>query len=168
MGALGKDVENQGRSVEHLDLEGFFEVALLGGRQFVIKDDGRDAFVFGKAAHVFQLAGADVVRGKAFETLAFDVDDSRAGALSEGAEFLKGLIERPCGPPALDGGPDEERTLTRPSGLVPVRSGLAAVASFAHLPPLSARPSANLGGASCVQVYEARAGSDCKSYKHRP
>ena len=38
-GARGEDVEDQLAAVEHLDAEGLFEVAALGGVEVVVEDD---------------------------------------------------------------------------------------------------------------------------------
>lgn len=39
-GMLGEDVQNEGCTIEDLDLQGLLQVTLLGGAEFVVEDDG--------------------------------------------------------------------------------------------------------------------------------
>src|SRR5438045_669791 len=39
-GALGENIEDQGRAIENLTIENLFEVAALGGGEFIIENDG--------------------------------------------------------------------------------------------------------------------------------
>ena len=93
LGPLREDVQNQRRSIQNLDLERFFEIALLGWRQLVIEDDGGYLFITGETKHLFEFAAAHVVRGESIESLALNGHNSCAGALRKGIELFKGLIE---------------------------------------------------------------------------
>ena len=58
-GALGKDVENQLAAVDDLEIQGFFQVTLLGGGQVVVKDDRAGAGFHRQLLHLSDLAGTD-------------------------------------------------------------------------------------------------------------
>ena len=45
LGALGKDVEDEARAVERLDLDGFLDKGDLFGREVIIKDDEADVIL---------------------------------------------------------------------------------------------------------------------------
>ena len=52
-GALGENIQNQRRAVEHLAVEDFFQVAALRGGKLVVEDDGIDVVL---AAELGELA----------------------------------------------------------------------------------------------------------------
>lgn len=72
-GALGKNIENQRGAIEHLAVKDFFQVAALGGREFVIEDDRIDI-------------GLPAVGG---EDIGFAFADERGGA--GGGHFLDAI-----------------------------------------------------------------------------
>ena len=53
-------IQNQRGAINHLDLEGRFQVALLGWRQLVVADNHVGAFCFQQLLQFLQLALADV------------------------------------------------------------------------------------------------------------
>ena len=60
--ALGKDVEDEARAVERLDLDGLLDEGNLLGREVVVKDDKADVVVLDKIDNFFEFALADVGR----------------------------------------------------------------------------------------------------------
>ena len=59
LGAAGKDGQNQADAVEYAALQDFFEIALLGGGEFVVEDDEVDVFVLHGLRPFFGFAAAD-------------------------------------------------------------------------------------------------------------
>ena len=67
---LRKDIENQLSPVENLALEGFFEVAALRGRKFVVENDGINVVLSAPFAEFSCLARAYIgPRNRRFELL---------------------------------------------------------------------------------------------------
>ncbi len=58
-GALGEDIEDQPRAVDHATLEDSFEVTLLTGREDVIENHQIDLFGLDQVAQLLDLATAD-------------------------------------------------------------------------------------------------------------
>ncbi|MCY1173628.1 hypothetical protein D9M73_137950 [compost metagenome] len=58
-GALGENIENQTRAVDHATLENTFEVTFLTGREDVIENHQIDLFGLDQVAQLFDLAAAD-------------------------------------------------------------------------------------------------------------
>ncbi len=60
-GMAGKDIEDQRRAVDDLDLlaQHLFQLALLAGREFVVKDDDIGAQLDDQQLELFELARAD-------------------------------------------------------------------------------------------------------------
>ena len=56
--AAGEDGQNQADAVEYAALQGFFEIALLGGGEFVVEDDEIDVFVLHGLRPFFGLAAS--------------------------------------------------------------------------------------------------------------
>ena len=92
-GALGKDIKDEGGAVQDLALEGFFEVAGLGGGKFVVEDDGIDVVIAAELGEFGGFAFADVGGGVGvFEFLGGGAGDFTAGGLGEFGELLEGFL----------------------------------------------------------------------------
>jgi len=93
LGTFGEDVEDEGRAVEDLDVEGVFQMALLRGTELVVEDD--DGVVDSGALRLYlrQLAFADVVAGMdAPQLLDGAGDDAGAGGIGEEGELIEGAL----------------------------------------------------------------------------
>ena len=87
-GALGEDVQDERRAVEDLALEDLFQVAALGGRQFVIENHGVDVLLAAGGGEFIRLAAADErSRGGHVELLRAAADDVAAGRRGQLAQF---------------------------------------------------------------------------------
>ena len=103
VGVLREDIEDEGGAVENLDVERLLEVALLGGAEFVVEDDGGVVQFGGLGDDLFELALADVggraALGQVLDGLA---DDFSAGGAGEEGEFFEGGFGAPAA--AVSGG----------------------------------------------------------------
>ena len=95
LGAQREDVENQRSAIDHPAFEQAFEVALLAGRQFVVKDD-QIGFVGAQGfGQLGRLALANIERRIGRTTLgAHHCLDVRAGAGGQQSELGQALFDR--------------------------------------------------------------------------
>ena len=90
---LGKDVQNQGRPVNDLDLDDVFQGAPLGGRQFGVDHDGVRAGGHHDVLQFLGLAGTEErARVRLGAALDDPVEDLRAGRFREGSEFAQRVL----------------------------------------------------------------------------
>ena len=76
-GTLGEDVEDQARSVDHAATQFLFQVALLGGRKFVVENGDIGTGISDGIRHLGHLAFARKERGvRAFPAPLHDGDSS--------------------------------------------------------------------------------------------
>ena len=107
-GALGEDVENQRRAIEHFALENPFQVAALRGRKFVVEDDCIDILVPAMPAKFIGLAAADESSGgRRFELLRALADDFGPGRHGEFRQFIQRIAHLPARA-TFQFGPNEE------------------------------------------------------------
>ena len=98
LGVLGEDVEDEARTVDDLGLHGFFEGALLGRREFVVRDQngvaglrlGRDQLIYLALAHV--VVGVDMAA-----VLPLRTDDFCAGGVRQACQLPYRLLGGPAG-----------------------------------------------------------------------
>ena len=123
-GAAGEHVQDEGGSVEDFDALGerALQVALLGGREFVVADDGVETDGAARLADLLQFAFADVGLGGRVEALGHRARDLRAGGVHELREFVERVAERRGGRRALDADAQEQGALAPLAGL---RGGLS-------------------------------------------
>lgn len=90
---LGEDVQDQGRTVDDLDLDDVLEVDELARAELTVADDGVRARLEDDVPQLLGLAGADV-RGRVglVATLGDTVEHERARRLREGGEFREGVL----------------------------------------------------------------------------
>ncbi len=70
LGALGKDIQNDGCSIQHLHIEQLLEIAQLGRREFVVHDNQVVFEGLLERNHLFDLAFAQIRSGhRVSETL---------------------------------------------------------------------------------------------------
>ena len=96
---LGKDVEDQCRAVDDLDLEVVLQIAQLGGGEFIVKEDDVQLQFFAQLAQLLNLAGTDVGgRVDALQILVRSADDLHPCRISELFQLIQGIleIEGPC------------------------------------------------------------------------
>ena len=97
-GPLGEDVEDQRRAIENLAVENFFQVAALGGREFVIKNDGVDLLLPALERELAGFSGADErSRDRAVQFLGAITDDGPAGGGRQFGQFVQGIAHVPSG-----------------------------------------------------------------------
>lgn len=100
---LGEDVEDQGRTVDDLDLDDVFEVDELTRAELTVADDGVRARFDDDVPQLGGLAGTDV-GGRVGLVAALDhaVEHQRARGLREGGELREGVLRVLCGPRGPD------------------------------------------------------------------
>lgn len=102
---LGEDVEDQGRTVDDLDLDDVLEVDQLAGAQFTVTDHGVGAGLDHDVPELVGLAGTDV-RGRVGLVTALDeaVEHERSRGLRERGQLGQRVVR------VLDGprGPDTD------------------------------------------------------------
>ena len=93
---LGKDVENQLGTVEHLHFKASFQIASLCRRQLVVEDDEIGLDVADDSFELFDLSGPKVRRwvGSAACLVSADRDHGSC-AFCETCEFIEALLEIP-------------------------------------------------------------------------
>jgi hypothetical protein len=90
MRALREYVENQLAAIDHADLEFVFEIARLRRAERVVENRERRALRICQLANFDGFAFADKsARVRSFQALANDSGDFRAGAFSQGFEFVE-------------------------------------------------------------------------------
>lgn len=95
---LGEDVEDQGRTVDDLDLDDVFEVDELAGAQLTVADDGVRARFEDDVPQFVCLAGADVGgRVRLVAALDHAVEHERARGLREGGQLGQRVLRVPRG-----------------------------------------------------------------------
>ncbi len=95
-GALGEDVEDQVRAVEHLGAEGLGEIALLSRGQFVLEQGEVRAPLLEQLGQFGGLAAADERRGVgAVAALMEGADDLGAGRDRQPPELVERLLRGP-------------------------------------------------------------------------
>ena len=93
-GALRKDVEDQRRAVEDLDLEDFFQVARLRGGKFIVEDDRVHRVLFAIRGELDGLALADIGGGIArLDFLRALADDFAARAPGQFGQLIERLAQ---------------------------------------------------------------------------
>ena len=107
-GVAGENIQDQGGAVDDLFADFCFEVALLGGAEFVVEDYNISFELVLEVAYFLQLALADVVGGGLFEALVDRCGNLRAGGVGELGEFVQGGLEAPGIAGALELDADEE------------------------------------------------------------
>jgi hypothetical protein len=108
--AAGEDIQNQRGSVDDHDVEGAFEVALLGRGEIVVDHDHVVRDVGAPLLDLFQLALADVGAGERVgESLRDRPDDLDVDGFGEAGQLFQRVGGRPGLTRPLDG--DQERML---------------------------------------------------------
>ena len=107
-GVAPENIQDEGGAVEDFDLQCRFQVALLGGGEFVIADDHIGAVVGQEFLQFGQFALAEVGGGDAVGALGNGGDDFGAGGAGEVAQFVQGVVEAPEGFAGLFGGDGDE------------------------------------------------------------
>jgi hypothetical protein len=83
-----EDVQDDGGPVQHLHVQHLFQISLLGGGQFVIRDDGVKVEVTLMVFHFPDLALAQIGVGLRFRKRLHDsVDYLDPGRIGEASEF---------------------------------------------------------------------------------
>ena len=96
-GALGEDVENQRRPVEHFALEHLLQVPVLCRRQFVVENDRINVLSPAVPRKFVRLAAADEGRGfRSLESLSAVADDRRPRGHRQFGQFIQGLAHLPA------------------------------------------------------------------------
>ncbi len=85
----GEYVEDEGGAVDDLFAQLFFQVALLGGAEFVVEDNDVGFEFMLEVAYLFQLALADVEGGGLASLLRHGGDHLRAGGSDQLCEFVQ-------------------------------------------------------------------------------
>jgi hypothetical protein len=117
LGAAGKDIEDQRGPVDDLDLERLFEIAKLGGWEFIVDQDDIVSKALAKFLDLVELPGTNVMRVvRMGERLSDRADDVKAGGLGELGKFFQGGCGIPIIMPPIDG--DKERPFRRGIGFV--------------------------------------------------
>src|SRR5436190_4166149 len=62
-GALAEDIQNEGGAIEHLALKDFFQIPALGGRKFIVENNGVDGVGPAKLGELLGFTLADVSAG---------------------------------------------------------------------------------------------------------
>jgi hypothetical protein len=89
-GALGEDVEDEARAVQHLGGDDLLQVLLLGGREVVVEDDGVQTLALGGLGDLLHLAAADERGGVAARPALDEGELHRAaGGLGEAPQLLQ-------------------------------------------------------------------------------
>jgi hypothetical protein len=93
LGVLGEDVQDQGRTVDDLDLDHVLELDQLARAQLTVADDGVRAGLDHDVPQLGGLAGADV-GGRVRLVAALDdaVEHERARGLREGRQLREGVL----------------------------------------------------------------------------
>ena len=95
LGALGKDIQNQLAAVHNLEPQDFFEIALLGRGQVVVKNHHSGVRGDAQLLDLGQLAAADI-RGRLHtvaQHLAHLTGHLQAGRMTQPGQFVQGLVE---------------------------------------------------------------------------
>jgi hypothetical protein len=93
LGVLTEDVEDDRRTVDHLDLHDILEGAPLAGRELGVGDHGVGADRCDDVAQLLRLAAADVCRGvRVRPALQHRVEDDRTRGLRESGELAKRIL----------------------------------------------------------------------------
>ena len=111
-GVLGKDVQDQARAIQHLDVvaQRLFQVAQLARREFVVKDDQVSLQVVAQLDQLLDLARADEGgRVEAVQPLPGLPDHLQAGGAGQLAQFDQRVLDVPAALLALQLGADEQR-----------------------------------------------------------
>ena len=99
-GALGENIQNQRRAVEHLAIEDAFEIAALGGGKLVVENDGIDLLAPAMPGKFAGFAAADEGAGdRSIEFLGAVAHDFTAGGGGQFGKLVKGITgaERAAG-----------------------------------------------------------------------
>ncbi len=125
LGPAGEDIEDQGRPVDHLDVEGLFQVPLLGGGQLGIDQHHVVAETLSQGLDLPQLALAEVrARHRVRQPLGHRPNDLDIDGLGQPGQFLQGVGCLPDLVPRLDIDRDQQGLLRRPGGRErPLRPG---------------------------------------------
>jgi hypothetical protein len=90
LGPFGEDIENEGRAVDDLDIECFFEIALLGRRKLVVEDDQVIPQPLTLGLDLLELALADIRAGERMAQLLSDrADDLDVDRLGQARQLLE-------------------------------------------------------------------------------
>ena len=110
-GAAAKDIENQARAVEDLDLEDAFEVSLLRGRQFIVEDGDFGVQSGDGPLELLELAPAEVERRRLLSPLLDLAHNSGARRVGQTAQLLHRVVEVPERGPRRRADADEDGPL---------------------------------------------------------
>ena len=106
---LAEYVQNQGRPVDDFGTEGVLQVALLGGRELVVKDDHVCFEFFHLLADLIDLARADVSGTQPVRPLGYIAHYLSTGRVRQVFEFGEGVFQRPRVVAAIHLDRDEHR-----------------------------------------------------------
>jgi len=99
---LGKDIEDESRAVQDLDIEGLLQVALLGGGEFVIEYHGGKPQFVAPRGDLHDLAAADVSRRvRAVQPLHCAANDLGASGPRQEGQLFQGSLGAPAGGPSV-------------------------------------------------------------------
>ena len=88
-------VQDQRGTVDDFDLESRFQVALLGGRQFIIADHHVGSLVLQQILELLEFALAQIGRSDALRALGYGGDHLGAGRPGQVIEFDQRVVEAP-------------------------------------------------------------------------
>ena len=94
--ALGENVQDERSAVEHFAFEDALQIATLGGRQFIVKNDRIDVFASTEFRELIGFAAADEGAGhRRFKFLDAVADDLAAGGGGKFLEFIERILQVP-------------------------------------------------------------------------
>jgi len=143
----GEDVEDEYRTIDHLDLQLLLQVALLGWRELIVKDEHVQPELLDEGRELFYFALADIGRwAYGIKTLLCLPNDLNSGSVRE----LGQLVQRVFQPPKS----------VRPTRLCPNEKGPLGFSIYSDRLASYSSPSFDIRPGLCISPGAVRLRAD--------